>query len=199
MGERFNFDNRSSMIKYFASTVKNPKILSLGVISTDFINKMLKNLKSSKIEVVDLFKGTIKLNDLYENNSECLDMEAEYLKLVDKYTSVNNVQLSRSDYNSFLKLKNNETFDIIYTNYLHIENVRNDNKVLDYFRENLKLCYDKVKNNGCIMGYGYEIGGSKTKNGNVKKIVDEFCVEHKQSIISKSMDKYISFCIKVKK
>jgi hypothetical protein len=51
------------------------------------------------------------------------------------------------------------------------------------------------------MGHDYEMNMKKAMNNynfGVKQAVDEFCILHNQTIISKALDGCVSYCIHIK-
>jgi len=187
------FNTRNEMIKYYCNKLSNPKIIEIGVFKGDFLDYLVKECNIGTIDAVDLFEGTTCSGDVDGNNVVYYDVRISYLELSEKYKDALNIKLHKSNSITFLQNQEDNTYDIIYIDGDHSYNgVKND----------LINAYRKIKNGGYIMGHDYEMNMNKAKtsyNFGVKQAVDEFCINYKQSIISKAMDGCVSFCIHINK
>ena len=187
------FDNRHEMIKYYCDKISNPKIVEIGVFKGDFLEYLLKECNIGSIDCVDLFEGITCSGDVDGNNVIYYDVGKSYLELSEKYKDVLKVRIHKSNSITFLQNQEDNKYDIIYIDGDHSYNgVKND----------LINAYNKIQNGGYIMGHDYEMNMKKAKNFydfGVKKAVDEFCINYKQTIISKANDGCVSFCIHINK
>jgi lipopolysaccharide biosynthesis glycosyltransferase len=187
------FDNRNEMIKYYCDKISNPKILEIGVFKGDFLEYLVKECNIGSVDCVDLFEGITCSGDADGNNVIYYDVGKSYLELSEKYKDVLNIRLHKSNSITFLQNQEDNKYDIIYIDGDHSYNgVKND----------LTNAYNKIQNGGYIMGHDYEMNMKKAKNiydFGVKKAVDEFCINYKQTIISKANDGCVSFCIHINK
>jgi lipopolysaccharide biosynthesis glycosyltransferase len=187
------FDNRNEMIKYYCDKISNPKILEIGVFKGDFLEYLVKECNIGSVDCVDLFEGITCSGDVDGNNVIYYDVGKSYLELSEKYKDVLNIRLYKSNSITFLQNQEDNKYDIIYIDGDHSYNgVKND----------LTNAYNKIQNGGYIMGHDYEMNMKKAKNiydFGVKKAVDEFCINYKQTIISKANDGCVSFCIHINK
>ena len=186
------FDTRKEMIKYYSNKISNPKILEIGVFKGDFLDYLVKEC-SATIDAVDLFEGITCSGNEDGNNVVDCDVGKSYLELLDKYKEVPNIKLHSSNSIGFLQSQEDNTYDIIYIDGDHS---------YDGVKKDLINSASKIKNGGYIMGHDYEMNMNKAKHVydfSVKQAVDEFCTTYNQSIIAKSMDGIVSFCIQIKK
>jgi O-methyltransferase len=185
------FETRNDMLTHFCSTMTNPKLLEIGVFRGDFLEFLVTQCGS--IDAVDLFQGVTCSGNVDGNNVVHYDVGRSYLELLVKYREMSNVRIIQSHSVSFLSAQEDNTYDIIYLDGDHSYNgVKND--LLHAFR--------KIKNNGYIMGHDYEMNMKKAHNAysfGVKQAVDEFCLEHGQTILAKALDGCVSYCIRVHK
>ena len=180
------------MIKYYSNKISNPKILEIGVFKGDFLDYLVKEC-SATIDAVDLFEGITCSGNEDGNNVVDCDVGKSYLELLDKYKEVPNIKLHSSNSIGFLQSQEDNTYDIIYIDGDHS---------YDGVKKDLINSASKIKNGGYIMGHDYEMNMNKAKHVydfSVKQAVDEFCTTYNQSIIAKSMDGIVSFCIQIKK
>ncbi len=86
-----------------------------------------------------------------------------------------------------------KNYDIIYIDGDHSYNgVKRD----------LEAAFNKINNNGYIMGHDYEMNMAKARQAydfGVKKAVTEFCEKYNQTVCAKGEDGCVSFCIKISK
>jgi hypothetical protein len=148
---------------------------------------------NGEIDAVDIFEGETVSGDCDGNNVISYNIGNSYYELLEKYKNNSKVKLHKSYSTQFFENTENNKYDIIYIDGDHSYNgVKND----------LKNAFKKIKHNGYIMGHDYEMNMIKAKtsyNFGVKDAVDEFCLSHNQTILSKAMDGCVSFCIKVNK
>ena len=186
------FENRNCMINFFSKKIENPKILEIGVFKGDFLDYIVENC-NGEIDAVDIFEGETVSGDCDGNNVISYNIGNSYYELLEKYKNNSKVKLHKSYSTQFFENTENNKYDIIYIDGDHSYNgVKND----------LKNAFEKIKHNGYIMGHNYEMNMIKAKtsyNFGVKDAVDEFCLSHNQTILSKAMDGCVSFCIKVNK
>ena len=187
------FDTRNEMLKHYCDKFTSPKVLEIGVFKGDFLDYLVKNCNVGSIDAVDLFEGITCSGDVDGNNVVYYDVGISYLELLEKYKNIPNIIINKSNSLRFLQNQPDNTYDIIYIDGDHsYEGVKND----------LINAYNKIKNSGYIMGHDYEMNMKKaqnTYNFGVKQAVDEFCINYKQSIISKAIDGCVSYCIHMNK
>ena len=187
------FGTRNEMLKHYCDKFTSPKVLEIGVFKGDFLDYLVKNCNVGSIDAVDLFEGITCSGDVDGNNVVYYDVGISYLELLEKYKNIPNIIINKSNSLRFLQNQPDNTYDIIYIDGDHsYEGVKND----------LINAYNKIKNSGYIMGHDYEMNMKKaqnTYNFGVKQAVDEFCINYKQSIISKAIDGCVSYCIHMNK
>ena len=187
------FEDRNTLIKEICKRSVSPKVLEIGVFKGEFLDYIVNNCSIYSIDGVDLFQGESCSGDVNGNNVVHYNLANSYYELTDKYKNSSIVKLIKSDSSSYLKTIDNDYYDIIYIDGDHsYEGVKND----------LINAYNKIKNSGYIMGHDYEMNMKKaqnTYNFGVKQAVDEFCINYKQSIISKAIDGCVSYCIHMNK
>jgi len=186
------FDTRNEMLRYYCSKFTSPKLLEIGVFKGDFLDYLVEHCTIGSIDAVDLFEGVTCSGDANGNNVIHYDTSKSYLELTEKYKN-SKVTIIQSDSKTFLQKQETNTYDIIYIDGDHsYEGVKYD----------LIHAYEKIKNNGYIIGHDYEMNMNKTMNQydfGVKKAVDEFCITYNQRILSKAMDGCVSYCIHIHK
>jgi hypothetical protein len=159
----------------------------------DFLDYLVKHCKTGSIDAVDLFEGKTCSGNADGNNVVHYDVGKSYLELLEKYSEMPNIKLYKSDSVTYLQSQEDNSYDIIYIDGDHSYNgVKND----------LINAYNKIKNGGYIMGHDYEMNMKKAKqnyNFGVKEAVDEFCIDYKQTILSKAFDGCVSYCIHITK
>lgn len=188
------FNSRNEMIKFFCDKSTNLNLLEIGVFKGEFLNFINTQCKNvNKIDALDLFEGIVFSGDVDGNNLESCDLVSSYKELKNLYNDNFKINIIKSDSYSFLKIEDNNFYDIIYIDGDHsYEGVMKD----------LIGSYNKIKDRGYIMGHDYIINTRKTKNFyhfGVKKAVDKFCVVYKQKVTAYSLDGYVSFCIQINK
>lgn len=185
------FDTRKEMMKHYIN--QSMVVCELGVFKGEFMHFLVNDCNITHIDGVDLFSGIHGSGDQDGNNSITTDMAKEYILLQDKYRDMPNVNVCKSHTTTFLAQQPDNKYDIIYIDADHsYKAVKND----------ITLAFEKIKNEGYIMGHDYELNMDKCNHNwkfGTKQAVDEFCKEHNQEIIAKGMDGCVSFCIKVKK
>uniref|UniRef100_A0A6C0HNS3 Methyltransferase domain-containing protein n=1 Tax=viral metagenome TaxID=1070528 RepID=A0A6C0HNS3_9ZZZZ len=187
------FDTRNEMLQNYCYKLSSPKLLEIGVFKGDFLNYLINNCNIGSIDAVDLFYGDTCSGDVDGNNVIYYNVGKSYLELSEKYKDALNIKLHKSNSITFLQNQEDNKYDIIYIDGDHSYNgVKND----------LINSYNKIKNGGYIMGHDYEMNMKKANNNynfGVKQAVDEFCINYKQSIISKANDGCVSYCIRINK
>jgi len=185
------FDTRNNMIVHYASKIKNPKILEIGIFKGEFFDFIFRNCNVGSIDGVDIFEGETCSGDVDGNNVTTCNVGNCFLELSEKYKDHNNVRLIKSDSSAFLKNVEDNFYDIIYIDGDHsYEGVKKD----------ILQAFHKIKNGGYIMGHDYEMNMNKAHNYynfGVKQAVDGFCRDFGQKIIAKALDGCVSFCIKI--
>ena len=187
------FDNRNDMIKYYCNKITNPKILEIGVFRGEFLEYIVNNCNIYLIDGIDIFTGICCSGDADGNNLHYYNVENSYLELIEKYKNVFNVSIYKADSVRFLKSKEDNYYDIIYIDADHS---------YDSVKSDLMNAFNKVKNNGYIMGHDYEMNMVKAQtfyNFGVQRAVDEFCTTYSQKILAKAYDGCVSFCIQINK
>ena len=187
------FDNRNEMIKYYCDKISNPKMLEIGVFKGDFLHYLVEKCNCGFIDAVDLFDGVTCSGNADGNNVEYYDVGKSYLELLIKYKENKNVRILKDNSNVFLQNQEDNIYDIIYIDGDHsYEGVKTD----------LENSYNKIKNEGYIMGHDYEMNMKKANNiyeFGVKRAVEEFCIKYKQTIVAKANDGCVSYCIYINK
>ena len=182
------FESRERMVRFCVPS--NSIIGEVGVFKGEFA-KFLHSLNPQKLILFDLFQGVTVSGDQDGNNFQYANLDDEYRNLSN--LAQQNIVLEKGDSSLLLSNYPNEYFDMIYLDGDHsYEGVKND----------LINAYNKIKNSGYIMGHDYEMNMKKaqnTYNFGVKQAVDEFCINYKQSIISKAIDGCVSYCIHMNK
>jgi hypothetical protein len=185
------FDTRNEMIQQYCSSIKEPKILEIGIFKGEFFDYIINACNISLIDGVDLFEGVCNSGDVNGNNSIEYNLDKSYIELSEKYKNMSCVRLIKSDSSKYLSTVEDKYYDIIYIDGDHsYEGVKKD----------LINSFHKVKCGGYLMGHDYEINvekGLNLYNFGVKNAVDEFCREYHQKIIAKAMDGCVSYCIQV--
>jgi hypothetical protein len=186
------FETRNDMVKFYCDKLDKPKILEIGVFKGEFLHYLEKNCNWGSIDAVDLFEGTTCSGDADGNNVVYYDIGKSYIELFEKYKETPTIQIHKSNSIHFLQNQQDNTYDIIYIDGDHsYEGVKQD--LMNAFR--------KIKNGGYIMGHDYEMNMKKAMNiydFGVKRAVDEFCIMHNQTIVSKALDGCVSYCIHIK-
>jgi hypothetical protein len=185
------FENRNEMLAHYCEKLSNPNLLEIGVFKGDFLEYLVNLNKSGSIDAVDLFEGETCSGDANGNNVVHYNVGLSYLELIKKYKYNSNVRIYKSNSISFLENQDDSTYDVIYIDGDHSYNgVKND----------LINSYRAIKNGGYIMGHDYEMNMEKATyyyDFGVKRAVDEFCVNYRQTILAKAMDGCVSYCIKI--
>ena len=183
------FDTRNEIIQHYCSSIKEPRILEIGIFKGEFFDFIINNCKISSIDGVDLFEGVCSSGDVDGNNSIEYNLDKSYIELSEKYKNMSHIRLIKSDSSKYLSTVEDQYYDIIYIDGDHsYEGVKKD----------LVHSFHKVKCGGYLMGHDYEMNlekGRNLYNFGVKKAVDEFCREYNQKIIAKGMDGCVSYCI----
>lgn len=187
------FKTRDHMLKYYCEQISNPKLLEIGVFKGDFLHYIFTSCSFGSIDAVDLFEGVTYSGDVNGNNIVNCDIGKSYVELTNKYIKEEKIKLFKSDSTAFLKNQKDNKYDIIYIDADHSS---------QGVKQDLINAYDKIKDEGYIMGHDYAINLKKAKNihiSGVKKGVNEFCKKYNQNISAFAFDGYISFCIKIDK
>jgi hypothetical protein len=185
------FDTRNEMIQHYCNSIKEPKVLEIGIFKGEFFDYIINSCKISSIDGVDLFEGVCNSGNVDGNNSIEYNLDKSYSELSEKYKNMPNIRLIKSDSSKYLSTVEDTYYDIIYIDGDHsYEGVKKD----------LLNSFHKVKSGGYLMGHDYEMNlekGLHLYNFGVKKAVDEFCREYNQKIIAKAMDGCVSYCIQI--
>lgn len=184
------FDNRNDMLKLIKP---NSIIAELGVFKGEFTEKILEICKPKELVLIDLWFNTlIDSGDVDGNNVKSYNGEFLYNEVLHKFNKNENIHIIKN-YTTYISNYPDNYFDMIYIDADHS---------YEGCIKDLLISYDKIKNNGYIMGHDYGQNLSKTKNiynFGVPKAVDEFCIAKNQEITIKAMDGCISFGIKINK
>jgi len=186
------FDTRKEMLKFYSKQLVSPIIAEIGIFKGDFLQFLYENCDASKINAIDLFQGITQSGNEDGNFVIHYDMNKSYNELKEKYKDTI-VTLHKSDSSTFLNTLNDNYYDIIYIDGDHSYNG---------VKKDLIASYNKIKNNGYIMGHDYEMNMKKANHHydfGTKQAVDEFCVNYNQKILAKAYDGCVSFCIKINK
>lgn len=187
------FDTRNEMIKYYSSQIEKPIVCEIGVFKGEFFKYILDTCDPSILEGVDLFNGIAGSGDVDGNNPITVDMNKVYMELQDTYSNNSIVSFHKDYSNKYLEKQENHKYDIIYIDADHSYGA---------VKKDIEIAFDKIKDNGFIMGHDYELNKNKCNHNwtfGTKRAVDEFCENYSQTICSFGNDGCISFCIQVKK
>ena len=176
---------------------KNGIYAEIGVLAGEFSKDIYLYLSPKKLVLIDFFTGMCGSGDQDGNNFREYNLDHEYIKLTNFINDINSstttIEAIKGNSSTILSNYDSNIFDMIYIDGDHsYEGVLKD----------LEVSYDKIKNNGWIMGHDYEINKNKTNNNynfGIKKAVDEFCIKYNQTIYAKAMDGCVSFAICVSK
>jgi hypothetical protein len=188
-----DFENRNDMIKYIASTIRDPTILEIGIFKGEFFDYIADNCKPGILDGVDIFEGITVSGNADGNDCVYYDVGKSYNDLQEKYSLNSNINLYKGDSKVFLANKEDNYYDIIYIDGDH-----------SYYgvKYDLENAYNKIKNGGYIMGHDYEMNMIKARTFyefGVKQAVTEFCEKYNQQVLCKAFDGCVSFCIRVNK
>lgn len=163
------------------------KIAEIGVFRGEFAKQILQIAKPEELWLVDIWEGRWGSGDKDGNNHTEIDnMETIYLNLYQQTKNKPNIHVIRAKSVLFLQSCEDNYFDAIYIDGDHTaQAVYND----------LVNSFDKIKNNGLLMGhdYHYNIGGD------VVNAVSNFCTNYKQTVSIIANDGCPSFLIQIKK
>jgi hypothetical protein len=177
-------------IKYYCN---KSKILEIGVFKGEFLDYIVNNCDYVSVDGVDLFEGATGSGDVDGNNFTMCNLEKSFLDLSEKYKENPAIRIIKSNSNSFLQSQKDDSYDIIYIDADHS---------YEGTKQDLINSFNKIKDGGYIMGHDYEMNMNKAKqyyHFGVKQAVEEFCINYKQTILSKAMDGCVSFCIHINK
>jgi hypothetical protein len=187
------FDTRNDMLKHYSNLFQKPVMCEIGVFKGEFFKYLLENCDPSKIEGVDLFNGIAGSGDVDGNNPIQVDMNQVYTELQMEYADNPIVSFHKDYSNKYLEKQENDKYDIIYIDADHSYSA---------VKRDIEIAFQKVKNNGFIIGHDYELNKNKCRENwtfGTKQAVDEFCENYSQKICAKGMDGCVSFAIQVNK
>lgn len=185
------YDTRKDLIDSLVPKYGN--YAEIGVLNGDFSRELFNILSPKKLVLIDLFEGSCYSGDKDGNNVMLYDLNASYQKQKEWEADNTSIRVLKGDSSTILKTFDNNFFDMIYLDGDHS---------YEGCKKDLLVAYDKVKNNGFIIGHDYEMNFNKTKNSyhfGVKRAVDEFCLLYNQKIIAKANDGCVSFAIQIRK
>jgi hypothetical protein len=160
------FETREDLMK---TLPKEMKIAEVGVFKGEFSKFIFENLNPSELLLIDIFEGYMGSGDKNGNNMQFTYLENEYNNLSKYFENNKNVHLIKGYSSVVLNYLEDNSLDLIYIDASHeYIDVKND----------LKISYNKVKNNGYICGHDY----NEIKFPGVYKAVNEFCEEKKLKI-----------------
>jgi len=187
------FDTRNDMLKHYSNLFQKPVMCEIGVFKGEFFKYLLENCDPSKLEGVDLFNGIAGSGDVDGNNPIQVDMNQVYTELQMEYADNPIVSFHKDYSNKYLEKQENDKYDIIYIDADHSYSA---------VKRDIEIAFQKVKNNGFIIGHDYELNKNKCREKwtfGTKQAVDEFCENYSQKICAKGMDGCVSFAIQVNK
>jgi hypothetical protein len=179
------FDTRNEMIQHYCNSIKEPKVLEIGIFKGEFFDYIINSCKISSIDGVDLFEGICTSGNVDGNNSIEYNLDKSYSELSEKYKNMSNIRLIKSDSSKYLTT---------------VEDYIDGDHTYEGVKKDLLNSFQKLKSGGYLMGHDYEMNLEKALNlynFGVKKAVDEFCREYNQKIIAKAMDGCVSYCIQI--
>ena len=185
------YDTRISMVRNTISS--NGVYAELGVFDGSFSREIINILDPKALVLIDYFEGDVESGDQDGNNSRVINLDLVYNDLLKRYRDNNRIKILKGDTVESLSQFPNDYFDMVY--------VDADHRYEGCLRD-LEISYQKVKNNGWILGHDYEINLKKAKTKfkfGVKKAVDEFCLKYDQYIKIKALDGCVGYGIQCKK
>jgi hypothetical protein len=174
------FDTRDDLISSFP---KDMVICEIGVFKGEFSEKILSLMHPKELKLVDIFHGKMCSGDKDGNYIVWTDLEDEYSKLKQKYSTNEKVSLLKGKSSLIMKEFPDYYFDLIYIDGDHsYEGVLSD----------LTISNLKVKENGYICGHDY----ISPRFDGVVRAVNEFCEKNNLKINYLTKDGCPSYCIK---
>lgn len=154
----------------------------IGVFKGNFSKDIFSIVNPSHLYLVDIFEGVVGSGDKDGNNFECADLSHEYQNIKNYFADNKNVEVIKSDSESFLLSLPDDHLDAVYIDAEH---------TYDFVIKELELSFQKVKNGGYIMGHDY----CERFHG-VIQAVTEFCNKYNQQISMLTQDGCPTFVIK---
>lgn len=166
---------------------QNSIICEIGVFRGEFAREIINTIKPKELWLVDIWEGKWGSGDKDGNNhTEIENMETIYLNLYQQTKTKPNMHVVRSKSTLFLQSCEDNYFDCIYVDGDHTAQA---------VYEDLANSFNKIKNNGLLMGHDfhYNLGGD------VVYAVNKFCSDFEQAISAIADDGCPSFLIQIKK
>ena len=155
----------------------------LGVFSGAFSEKISSLLKPKKLYLVDIFDGKMGSGDVNGENFQFINLNESFDQLTQKYAKHPEVKIVKSTTVEFLDSLPDDHLDAVYIDADHS---------YEAVKQDLNLSFQKVGENGLIMGHDYE----ENEFPGVVQAVDEFCQQNDLKICLLSQEKLPSFLIK---
>jgi hypothetical protein len=168
------FPTRNNLLSYFGP---NQIICEIGVFKGEF-SDFLFSLSPKELILIDIFEGITHSGDKDGENIKYADLSECYENLIEKYKNHNNVKIYKGKSEDILSNSiKNGYFDVMYIDGCHTYRA---------VKRDLELGYQKVKENGKILGHDFNLPG-------VFRAVTEFCAEKRLEISYLTEDKCPSF------
>jgi len=185
------FDTRVDMIKQLVS--QGSIVAEVGVFRGDFMKQLVSIINPTTFFAIDHFSGTVGSGDQDGNNFIYCNLDKEYLNLVTYFKSNTGIKFAKGYSSNVLSTFPDNYFDMIYIDADH-----------SYAgcKKDLEISFNKIKQDGWIMGHDYDQNFSKSKTKydfGVKQAVDELCAQRNQVIHAIANDGCISYAIKISK
>jgi hypothetical protein len=172
--------NREELI---ANVPQGCTFAELGVFSGAFSEKIRSLLKPKKLYLVDIFDGEMGSGDVNGENFQFINLNDSFDQLSQKYAKQPEIKIVKSTTVEFLESLPNDHLDAVYIDADHC---------YEAVKQDLNLSFQKVGENGLIMGHDYE----ENEFPGVVQAVDEFCEQNDLKIFLISQEKLPSFLIK---
>lgn len=174
--------NRNDLLTIFEGC----KIVAeIGVFRGEYSQIINNTLTPSELHLIDKFEGVVCSGNKDGENIVWANLNEEYIRLKNWELDNSNIKVHKGLSYEIMEIFDENYFDMVYVDGDH-----------DYIgvKKDLKVCFDKVKNGGFLVGHDY----SSMFQG-VVNAVDEFCAEYKQEILYITEDKCPTYAIKIKK
>ena len=188
------FENREEMIS--AIVPKDSVGCELGVYAGEFAEFLFRKVYPKKFYLIDGWDvcGHPELFCADQNGNGGCSIKATLLEQItrDRFNNRPNVHILKGwTHEKILEIPD-DSLDWVY--------IDADHSYEGCLRD-LKLCMQKVKKDGLIMGHDYEINKAKCKPDwkfGVGQAVDEILKNYPYELIAKGMDGCVSFALKRK-
>jgi hypothetical protein len=165
---------------------KNIIFAEVGVFEGQFSQEIKQIINPSKLYLVDIFSGNAGSGDKDGANWRHVNLNQTLENLKIKYLNDKCIRLIKNMSANFLNSLQDNYLDGVYIDADHS---------YDAVKKDLYISYDKVKNNGFILGHDYH----EQKFNGVFKAVNDFCKDKNLEIEYLTEDLLPSFLIINKK